>query len=413
MAFQGVLGILAFLFIAWILSENRRKISLYTTVAGLGLQLILAVLLLKFSFSDEIFLSLNRVVMSLEESTQAGTSFVFGYLGGGELPYEARESVSTYILAFRALPLILFLSALSSLFFYWNILPVVVRFFSRLLEKTLRIGGAEGLGVGGNIFLGMVESPLFIRPYLVNMSRSELFTVMATGMATIAGTVMVLYASILSDVIPNVLGHILTASILNAPAAVVISKILIPQTEEPTSGELTNPEPVHNAMEAITQGTLRGVQLFFNVVAMLIVLVALVYLANLVLGLLPNVGAEPITLQRLFGIVMAPVVWLMGVPWSESGVAGGLMGTKTVINELVAYLDMSRLPEGALSSRSYLILTYAMCGFANPGSIGIMIGGLGTLVPERRNEIVSLGFLSLLAGTLATCMTGALVGILE
>ncbi len=413
MAFQGVLGILAFLFIAWILSENRRKISLYTTVAGLGLQLILAVLLLKFSFSDEIFLSLNRVVMSLEESTQAGTAFVFGYLGGGELPYEARASVSTYILAFRALPLILFLSALSSLFFYWNILPVVVRFFSRLLEKTLRIGGAEGLGVGGNIFLGMVESPLFIRPYLVNMSRSELFTVMATGMATIAGTVMVLYASILSDVIPNVLGHILTASILNAPAAVVIAKILIPQTEKPTSGELTNPEPVHNAMEAITQGTLRGVQLFFNVVAMLIVLVALVYLANLVLGLLPNVGAEPITLQRLFGIVMAPVVWLMGIPWSESGVAGGLMGTKTVINELVAYLDMSRLPEGALSSRSYLILTYAMCGFANPGSIGIMIGGLGTLVPERRNEIVSLGFRSLLAGTLATCMTGALVSILE
>ena len=413
MAFQGVLGILAFLFVAWALSENRRKISLYTVAAGLGLQLVLAVLLLKFSFSDEIFLSLNRVVMSLEESTQAGTAFVFGYLGGGELPFEASESASTYILAFRALPLILFLSALSSLFFYWNILPFVVRFFSRLLEKTLRIGGAEGLGVGGNIFLGMVESPLFIRPYLVIMSRSELFTVMATGMATIAGTVMVLYASILSDVIPNVLGHILTASILNAPAAVVISKILIPQTEEPTSGELTNPEPVHNAMEAITQGTLRGVQLFFNVVAMLIVLVALVYRANLVLGLLPNVGAEPITLQRLFGIVMAPVVWLMGVPWSESGVAGGLMGTKTVINELVAYLDMSRLPEGALSSRSYLILTYAMCGFANPGSIGIMIGGLGTLVPERRNEIVSLGFLSLLAGTLATCMTGALVGILE
>jgi len=413
MAFQGVLGILAFLFIAWALSENRRKISLYTTVAGLVLQLVLAVLLLKFSFSDEIFLSLNRVVMSLEESTQAGTSFVFGYLGGGELPYEVRESTSTYILAFRALPLILFLSALSSLMFYWKILPIVVKFFSRLLEKTLRVGGAEALGVGGNIFLGMVESPLFVRPYLVNMSRSELFTVMASGMATIAGTVMVLYASILSDVVPNVLGHILTASILNAPAAVVIAKILIPQEGEPTSGELTDPEPVHNSMEAITQGTLRGVQLFLNCVAMLIVLVALVYLTNLILGLLPTLGSEPITLQRLFGLVMAPVVWLMGIPWSESGVAGGLMGTKTVINELVAYLEMSQLPEGALSPRSSLILTYAMCGFANPGSIGIMIGGLGTLVPERRSEIVSLGFLSLLAGTLATCMTGAIVGMLE
>jgi CNT family concentrative nucleoside transporter len=413
MAFQGVLGILAFLFIAWALSENRRKVSLYTTAVGLGLQLALAVVLLKFSFSEGIFLSLNRVVRSLEESTQAGTAFVFGYLGGGELPFEASESVSTYIFAFRALPLIIFLSALSSLFFYWKILPIVVGFFSRVLEKTLRLGGAEGLGVAGNIFLGMVESPLFVRPYLVNMSRSELFTVMASGMATIAGTVMVLYASILSDVVPNVLGHILTASILNAPAAVVISKLLIPQTEKSTSGELTNPEPFHNSMEAITQGTLRGVQLFLNVVAMLIVLVALVYLCNLILGLLPNVGAEPLTLQRLFGIAMAPVVWLMGIPWSESGVAGALMGTKTVINELVAYLDMGQLPEGALSSRSYLILTYAMCGFANPGSVGIMIGGLGTLVPERRSEIVSLGFRALLAGTLATCMTGAIVGILK
>lgn len=413
MVFQGVLGILAFLSIAWALSEKRREVSPYTILVGLGLQLTLAILFLKFSFSEEIFMALNRVVLSLEESTQAGTAFVFGYLGGGELPFTAKESVSTYILAFRALPLILFLSALSSLFFYWKILPIVVRFFSRILEKTLRLGGAEGLGVGGNIFLGMVESPLFVRPYLVHMSRSELFTVMASGMATIAGTVMVLYASILSDIVPNVLGHILTASILNAPAAVVISKIMIPQTGVSTSGELSDPEPVHNSMEAITQGTLRGVQLFLNVVAMLIVLVALVYLTNLALGLLPRFGSEPITLQRLFGFIMAPIVWLMGIPWSESGTAGALMGTKTVINELVAYLEMSQLPEGLLSQRSYLILTYAMCGFANPGSVGIMIGGLGTLVPERRSEIVSLGPRTLLAGTLATCMTGAIIGILE
>jgi CNT family concentrative nucleoside transporter len=333
-------------------------------------------------------------------------------LGGSDLPFKELFPGASFILAFRALPLVLLMSALSALLFYWKILPIVVRAFSWALQKTMGLGGAEGLGVSANIFVGMVESPLFIRPYLKEMTRSEIFTLMTCGMATIAGTVMVLYASILSDRIPDVMGHILTASIISVPAAVTIAKIMVPETGELTTGKLTAPERASSSMDAITKGTLQGVELLINIIAMLVVLVALVYLANLILGFFPKIGGDPITLQRLLGIIMAPIVWLMGIPWNEAITAGGLMGTKTILNELLAYIDLSRLSADALSHRSQLIMTYAMCGFANPGSLGIMIGGMGTMAPGRRNEIVALGFRSIIAGTLATCMTGAVVGIL-
>jgi CNT family concentrative nucleoside transporter len=308
--------------------------------------------------------------------------------------------------------LILVISALSSLLFYWKILPFIVRAFSYALQKTMGLGGAEGLGVSANIFVGMVESPLFIRPYLKEMTRSEIFTLMTSGMATIAGTVMVLYASILNSAIPDIMGHILTASMISVPAAITISKIMIPETGERTTGELTTSEPALSAMDAITKGTIQGVQLLINIIAMLIVLVALVHLLNLMLGTLPDIDGHPVSLQRILGLIMAPVVWLMGIPWKEAPIAGELMGTKTVLNEFIAYLDMSRLPQGALNPKSLIIMTYAMCGFANPGSLGIMIGGMGTMAPEKRDEIVSLGFRSIIAGTLATCMTGAVVGII-
>jgi CNT family concentrative nucleoside transporter len=381
-------------------------------IAGITIQLLIGFVLLKLPLFRGFFISLNHLVLSLEESTKAGTSMVFGYLGGGDLPFVEKFPGSSFILAFQALPLILVISALSSLLFYWRILPLVVRAFSYALQKTLRLGGAEGLGVSANIFVGMVESPLFVRPYLKEMTRSEIFTLMTSGMATIAGTVMVLYASILSKTIPDIMGHILTASIISVPAAVTISKIMIPETGERTSGELTSPDSALSAMDAITKGTIQGVRLLINIIAMLIVLVALVHFLNLMLGLLPDVGGRPVSLQRLLGLVMAPVVWLMGIPWKEAPIAGALMGTKTVLNEFLAYLDMSRLPQGALNPKSILIMTYAMCGFANPGSLGIMIGGMGTMVPEKRDEIVSLGLRSVIAGTLATCMTGAVVGII-
>lgn len=412
MIIQSVLGLLVFTGLAWLMSENRRQASWKIAVIGIGIQMLVGLVLLKVPVFREMFLLLNRVVLSLEEATTAGTGFVFGYLGGGDLPFEEKFPGASFILAFRGLPLVLLMSALSALLFYWKILPPIVRTFSWALQRSMGLGGAEGLGVSVNIFVGMIEAPLFIRPYLENMTRSEIFTIMTCGMATIAGTVMVLYASILGNTVPDVMGHILTASIISVPAAVMISKLMVPETGSPTSGVLTQPEQAVSSMDAVTKGTLQGVQLLLNIIAMLVVLVALVHLFNAILGLLPQMGGEPVTLQRLMGYGMAPVVWLMGVPWSEAPTAGALMGTKTILNELLGYLQLSQLEPGALSSKSLLIMTYAMCGFANPGSLGIMIGGMGTMAPGRRAEIVSLGLRSIIAGTLATCMTGAMVGII-
>ncbi len=412
MILQSVAGLIIFTAIAWAMSENRRQANFKLVIIGIVLQLLIGFLLLKLPLFREFFLLLNRAVLSLEEATTAGTSFVFGYLGGGDLPFTEKYPGASFILAFRALPLVLLMSALSALLFHWKILPVVVKGFSWALQKTMGIGGTEGLGVSANIFVGMIESPLFIRPYLANMTRSEIFTLMTCGMATIAGTVMVLYASILSKTLPDVMGHILTASIISVPAAIIISKLMVRETGELTSGELTAPDKASGSMDALTKGTLQGVDLLINIIAMLVVLVALVYLANLILGLLPEIGGQKITLQRIMGLIMAPIVWLMGISWKEAATAGALMGTKTILNEFLAYLEMSRLPPGALSPKSILIITYAMCGFANPGSLGIMIGGMGTMAPTRRDEIVELGFKSIIAGTLATCMTGAVVGII-
>jgi len=409
---QSVLGLFVFAALAWGISENRGEVRWRRVGAGILVQVLLGLILLKLPLFREAFLVLNRLVLTLEAASRAGTSFVFGYLGGGNLPFAEPFPGAAFVLAFQALPLVLLMSALSALLFYWKILPLVVRGFSWTLQKSLHLGGTEGLGVAANVFVGMVESPLFIRPYLQKMTRSEIFTLMTCGMATIAGTVMVLYASILSDVIPDVMGHILTASIISVPAAVTVAKIMVPETRPLTPGELIEPDPARSAMDAVTKGTLQGVALLINIVAMLVVLVALVHLANQALGLLPAVGGAPLTLERLLGWIMAPLVWLMGVSWVEASTAGALMGTKTILNELLAYLELSRLPAEALSPRSALIMTYAMCGFANPGSLGIMIGGMGTMAPDRRDEIVSLGFRSIVAGTLATSMTGCVVGIL-
>ncbi len=413
MVLQGSAGLMAFLLLAWLMGENRKQVSLKTVAVGVCAQLIIGLILIKLPVFRQFFLVLNDGVMALEAATTAGTAFVFGYLGGAQLPFAEAYPGAAFILAFRALPLILVISALSALLFHWRMLPLVVKGFSWCLRKTMGLGGAEGLGVSANVFVGMVESPLLVRPYLEKMTRSELFTLMTTGMATIAGTVMVLYASILGDAIPGIMGHILTASIISVPAAVTVAKVMVPETGSPTSGELVVEQPDAGSMDAVTRGTLQGVELLVNIIAMLVVLVALVHLVNTLLGILPDMGGRPFTLQRVLGGLMAPIAWLMGVPWQEAPVAGGLMGVKTMLNEFIAYLELSRLSPGTLCDRSMLIMTYAMCGFANPGSLGIMIGGMGTMAPHRRSEIVALGLRSVVAGTLATCMTGAVVGILN
>lgn len=399
---QAAVGITGLLGLAWLMSESRWTVPWRAVVSGLLLQLVLAVILLKLPFTKTALLGLNDGMLALEKATQAGTSFVFGYLGGGNPPFIESDPGSSFILAFRALPLVLVISALSALLFYWRILPLVVRGVSWVLERVMGVGGVVGLATAANVFVGMVEAPLVVKPYLARVSRGELFAIMACGMATISGTVLFLYASLLSDVVPGAVGHLFVASILSAPAALVVSFLMVPPTEDPTGGRLELRSPAENSIDALTRGALDGAQLFISIVAMLIVFVAIVTLVNLAIA--------PYTLQGALGRLLSPLAWLAGVPWAEAGDAGMLLGTKTVLNELVAYVDLARME--ALSDRSRVLMSYALCGFANFGSLGIMIGGLSTMCPERRGEVISLGLKSIVAGTLATCLTAATVGLL-
>ncbi len=398
--------------LAWLFSERRQWKLWKVAVAGIGIQLIMAVLLLKLPFIQKLFGALNDVVVALQNASEAGSSFVFGYLGGGPLPFEETKVGASFVLAFRALPLVIVISALTALLTYWRILPLIVNALSTILQRSLGIGGAVGLGTAANVFVGMVEAPLFVRPYLKKLSRSELFMLMCAGMATIAGTVLILYATFLREVIPDAVAHLLIASLISAPAAITIAKLMVPDDGAATEAVLDVASDATSSMDAITRGTQSGLMLFLNIIAMLTVFVALVHLLNALLSLLPNIGDAPVTLERMLGYLMAPITWLMGIPWQEAPITGSLMGTKTVLNEFLAYLRLADLPAEALSERSRLIISYALCGFANFGSLGIMIGGLTTMVPERRDEIVALGLKSIVAGTLATCCTGAVVGIL-
>ncbi|MDG5467246.1 nucleoside transporter C-terminal domain-containing protein [Deltaproteobacteria bacterium IMCC39524] len=409
---QGLVGLFFLVALAWGLSESRKDINWRTVVTGLLLQLVLALILVELPVSRLLFVWLNNGVLAIEQATMAGTSVVFGYLGGAPLPFEEPFPGSSFVLAFRALPLVLVISALSSLLFYWRVLPLVVKGCSALLQRTLGIGGALGVSAAANVFVGMVEAPLLVRPYLLQMTRGELFAVMTCGMSTIAGTVLVLYASILQPVIPDALGHILTASLISAPAALSVALLMVPHSGELTAGTLKPSLQAKSSMDAIVHGTLEGLKLLLNIISLLIVFIAMVSIVNSCLGILPFVDGAALTLQRLLGWIFAPLAWAIGIPWHESAVAGSLLGTKTILNELVAYLDLSALGIEDLSERSRLIMTYALCGFANLGSLGIMLGGLGSMAPERREEIVSLGFKSILSGTMATCMTGAVVGLL-
>ncbi len=409
---QSLFGLFVFILIAWALSENRRDVSLRLIITGLVLQLVFALIFLKIPAVGTFFLFLNKAVEVLEAGTRAGTSFVFGYLGGAPLPFEETRTGAAYIFAFRGLPVIIVTSAFTALLYYWKIIPILVKAFSAVLQRSMRIGGALGVGCTANIFAGMVESPLFIRPYLSSMTRSEIFTLMTCGMATIAGTVLVLYAGIIGPVVPNALGHILAASLISAPASILIAGVMIPETGEPTLGTISPPVETRGSMDALVQGTISGLKIFFNVVALLIVLVALVSMVNQLLGLLPQMGGKPITLESILGYIMSPLVWLAGIPWNEAHAAGSLMGVKVILNELIAYLDLAALSPGTLSERSNLIMTYALCGFANIGSLGILIAGLSTIVPDRAGEIIALGPRSILAGVLTTLMTGAMIGIL-
>ncbi len=410
---QSALGVIALIAFAWAISENRRAVSPRRVATGLAITLVLAVLFLKVPPITAALGSANQVIDAIAAASRAGTGFVFGYIGGGALPFELKFPGKEFVLAFNALPIVLLMSVLTTLLFYWGILPPIVKGFAFALNRTMGVGGAVGLSTAANIFVGHVEAPLFIRPYLTQLSRSELFVVMTGGMAGIAGTVLVLYAQFLRDTVPDAAGHLVIASVLGAPIAVMISQIMVPDENDVRTNSLEIDEPVaESTMDAIAKGATMGMTLLLNLIAMLIVFVALVALVNLMLGALPLVGGDPITLERILGLFMAPVCWLIGIPWSQAITAGSLMGIKTVLNELIAYLHMSRMPADALDPRSRLIMVYAMCGFANFGSVGIMIGGLTAMAPERRSDVLSLSMKSIVSGTLSTLLMGAIVGLL-
>jgi CNT family concentrative nucleoside transporter len=408
---QSAFGICVIIAVAWLLSENRRAFPWTTTAAGLALQAALAFLLLKAPVARDALLGLNTAVDALTKATQAGTTFVFGFVGGGAPPFAVANPAGMVSFAFQILPLVLVISALSALLWHWRILQLVVNAMAWALRKLMNIGGAVGLGSAATIFLGMVEAPLLIRPYLPKLMRSELFILMTVGLASVAGTVFFLYASILKDTVPGALGHILIASMMSLPAAILVARIMIPG-ERGVATERASDLKYRSSMDAIARGTEDGLKIYLQIIAMLIVMVALVALADVILKGVPPVFGAPLTLERIFGWLFAPLVWLFGVPWSEAATAGSLMGVKTILNELVAYLNLAALPKGALGPRSTLIMVYAMGGFANLGSVGIMIAGMSTLMPERRDEIVPLAMRALVSGTLSSGLTGAMIGLL-
>ncbi len=392
------------------MSENRRSFPWRTVAIGLAVEILLALLLLKLAPARAALLSLNGVVDALMAATKAGTSFVFGYVGGAPPPFGVTSAAALSSFAFQILPLVIVISALAALLWHWRVLPVIVGAFAWGLRKTLRLGGAVGLGSAATIFLGMIEAPLLIRPYLEKLTRSELFTLFTVGLSTVAGTVFVLYATILRNSIPGALGHILVASVLSLFSAIVIARIMLPGEAETATDEASGLE-YRSSMDAIARGTEDGLKLWLSIVAMLLVIVALVALADILLKVLPDISGAPLTVERIFGWVFSPFVWLLGIPWQEAPTAGSLMGDKTVLNEFIAFLHLAALPQGTLDPRSRLIMVYAMCGFANFGSVGIMIASISGMAPERRQDVVPLALRALVSGTLASSMTGAIIGL--
>ena len=410
---QGLIGIALLLLLAWGLSEDRAARPSWRWIgAALLLQLGLAVLLVRVPFVWNVVTLANHAVRAIEQATLVGSSYMFGYLGGAALPFTLGAGQSPpVIIAFQILPLIIVFSALSALLWHWGILARIVRGLSWLLQRSLGVSGVVGLSGGANLFLGVVESPLVVRAYFERMSRDELFAIMVLAMSTISGAVLVLYASTLSRTMPDATGHMIAASVISLPAALLIARLMVPGDGKTADDD---PEPAlkyDGSMDAIVRGTMDGVQLFLAVIGVIIVMFALVALADQMLAVLPLVDGDPLTVKRAFGWLFAPLMWTLGVPWDQAPQAGALMGTKAILNEYVAYLELAALPPGTFAPRSQLIVTYALCGFANLASIGLLVSTIGTLAPSRRAEVAALGVRSWVAGNCASAMTGAVIGL--
>ena len=411
---QSAIGLAAFVFIAWLFSNAKSRFPFFAAIWTVAAQIAIAAFLLYLPPARQALSSLRAVVEALQAATTVGASFVFGYLGGAEPPFEVTNESAMFNFAFGALPLVIFFSGLSALLWHWGVLKIFVRGFAILLERIFRVGGAVALSSAANTFLGQTEAPLMIRPYLERVSKSELFIIITGGFATVAGSVMALYAIILRNIDPSVLGHIIVASIISVPAAILMAQIMVPADRgaTPTPADAADDFAYASSMDAFVRGVTDGLSLYLNIIAALIAFTAFAALVNIILGTAPDIAGEPLSLERILGWVFAPLMWLAGVPWSEAFDAGSLMGVKTAVNELVAYVSLADVEPGTFSERTYLILIYSLCGFANFASLGIVIGGLTVLAPERRQDVIELAPRALVAGTLATLMTGAVIGLI-
>ena len=412
---QIIVGFIGLVCIAIPFAQNRSSINYRYIFVAIIFQIILAFALLKIPFIVQTFAYLSDGVTALQSATQEGAQFVFGYLSNtSSSPFESSGAGNSMIFAFQILPLIIVISSLSALLWFWNILPLIIRAISKVFEKLFNIGGPIGLAATANIIMGQVEAPLLVRPYLSKMSEKELLILMTAGMSTVSGSIMIALVSMLQPQFPdiNLIQHLVSASILSIPAAIMYANIMIPSAEVTNFDGGSVPKVYDSSMDAITRGTRDGLDICLNVGAILIAFIALVSLLNSILGIAGGwIGISDLSLQLILGYMFFPIVWLMGVPLSETLASAELLGLKTALNEFVAYGALANVEPGVLSERSKLITLYGLCGFANFSSVGILVSGISAMAPERKNDLIKVSLKALIGATLASCMTGLVIGI--
>jgi concentrative nucleoside transporter, CNT family len=412
---QSLIGLGAILILCWALSEDRRRFPVRLALGALGVQLALVLVLFGLKPAQGLLQAVGAGVDALAGSTQAGTQFVFGYLAGGPQPFAVADGAPLYLLGFRVIPVILVVCALAALLWHWGVLKAITQAFGVVFQRTLGLRGAPALGTAATIFLGQVEGPIFVRAYLDKLTRSELFTLMAVGLSCVSGSTMVAYATLLKGTLPHAAAHVLTASLISAPAGVLLARILVPSGPEEAGSEPLDlsARRYDSSTDAVIHGVGDGLQVALNVAASLIVFVALVSLTDrLLAAALPLWDGQPVSVERLLGVLFTPLAWAIGAPAREAAAAGRLLGVKLVLTEFSAFIELGRTPASVIGDHTRMLLTYAICGFANIASVGITASGFGVLVPERRAEVFALVWKALLAGFLATCMTASIVGAL-
>lgn len=409
---RALIGIALIFGIGWLLSERRKDFPWRIVLGAVAIQFVFALILFGVPPVRNILFKANFIVDGLQEATRNGTSFVFGYVGDNQAASNLMSGDAPPLFFFQILPIVIVVAALSAILWHWRILRWITKGFAFVFRKAMGLGGATSLAVSANVFMGMTEAPVLIKPYIKGMTRSEIFILMTAGFATIAGSVLVIYTTFLEGVMANPLAQLLTASIIAAPAAVAIALTMVPETAQEDERAHEPDFEYESTMDAFATGAADGLKIVLNIATMLIAALALLWLVNAGLGAFPAVNGEPLSIQRILGWIFAPLMYMIGVPWSEASLSGSLMGIKTVLTEFVAFIELGNVPPEAMDPRTRIITAHAICGFANFGSIGILIGGLNIISPERRETFLQLAWKTLIAGTLATCLSGAVVGAL-